>query len=83
DVPFEDELETLVGNQFFPKHVAFFNCPSNTTFYSNSVGSMSTLGNVLQVPEQRLKVRHLILLFLAVDVFKQVFVQSAQEPVAA
>ena len=36
DVPFEDELETLVGNQFFPKHVAFFNCPSNTTFYSNS-----------------------------------------------
>ena len=36
DVPFEDELENLVGNQFFPKHVAFFNCPSNTTFYSNS-----------------------------------------------
>ncbi|MGB4736936.1 MAG: hypothetical protein WBH50_02060, partial [Fuerstiella sp.] len=34
---FEDELENLVGNQFFPKHVAFFNCPSNTTFYSNSV----------------------------------------------
>ena len=48
-----------------------------------SVGSMSTLRYVLQMPEQRLKVRHLILLFLAVDVFKQIFVQSAQEPVAA
>ena len=42
DVPFEDELETLVGNQFFPKHVAFFNCPSNTTFYSNSFAENGT-----------------------------------------
>ena len=38
DVPFVNELETFVGNQFIAKHVAFFNPASNTTFYSNSIG---------------------------------------------
>jgi len=35
DVPFVNELETFVGNQFIAKHVAFFNDSPNTTFYSN------------------------------------------------
>jgi hypothetical protein len=34
-VPFGNESETFVGNQFISKHAAFFNHPSNTTFYSN------------------------------------------------
>ena len=34
-VPFVNELETLVGNQFIAKHDAFFNLSSNTTFHGS------------------------------------------------
>jgi len=39
DVPFMNELETLVGNQFIAKHGACFNRHSNTTFCSNPCAS--------------------------------------------
>ncbi|MEQ9406900.1 MAG: hypothetical protein RIK87_04205 [Fuerstiella sp.] len=57
DVPFVNALETLVGNQFIAKHVAFFNSYSNTTFYSNPVDWSQDL----TVREAKLQVVHSVI----------------------